>query len=61
MPYAQGQEDLGRSGGLLDADDAAGRDNAELWQDKSVKTYGLTKHCEPGFYTRSQPSTYTLG
>jgi len=37
MPYAQGEEDLGRTGALLDADDAAGGDSAELWQDKSVK------------------------
>ena len=34
MPYAQGEEDLGRSGTLLDADDAAGGDTAELCQDK---------------------------
>ena len=43
MPYAQG-EDLGRSGALLDAADAAGVDSVELCQDKSVKCIkGLTK------------------
>lgn len=44
MPYAQGEEDLGRSGALLDAADAAGVDSVELCQDKSIKCIkGLTK------------------
>ena len=47
--YAQGQQDLGRSEALLDADDAA----KEYKSIKHIK--GLTKHMlgcawEPGFY-----------
>ena len=51
MPYAQGEEDLRRSGALLDlADeaDAAGVDSVEFCQGKSVKCIKRLTKCRLG-------------